>query len=193
MIIPNDELIALGDVLEPGKTVLELGNKKNSKGLYRTHYLEKGCHYTCLDWNGEDGALKFDMRYSIDPVHDLVCGPFDVVTNFGFTEHVTDQTACWDNVHEFVKVGGHLVFCTPNPDQFDQAVNWEQHGFFQPTIEWYEEFAHCNNYEVEHLEVFKQRVRWTCIGRMRKLKDYPYLSPQDGLFHRTARRMGPND
>ena len=190
MILPIDEQIALAG-LEAGQSVLELGNKKNSKGLYRTWYDQIGCDYTCLDWNGEDGALAMDMRYSITP--EEIGGPFDWVTNFGFTEHVTDQEACWKNVHSFVKVGGRLAFCMPNPDQFDQNPNWEQHGFYQPTLEWFRQFADFNAYEIEHLAVYKERVRWTLVGRFLKLEDGELELPGDELIHRTRRRMTAND
>lgn len=178
-IIPEDELRALGPVVEQGTTILELGNKKNSRGLYRTWYEQHGAAYTCLDWNGMDGALKLDMRKR------QRLGPFDVVTNFGFTEHVTDQFMCWWNVHEFVKVGGRLVICMPNPGQFNQKPNWELHGYWQPTLEWYQQFVERNGYEAELLEINKRRVRWTVVGRLRKVEERSLLMPDESLMHRT--------
>lgn len=161
-MLPEDELWALPLTIAPGTTVLELGNKKNSTGLYRDWYNEQGLDYVCVDWNGEDGAIPLDMRYSLTP--DDICRAhpdgFDVVTNFGFTEHVDDQLACWHNVHKFVAVGGTLSICMP------MMPDWKGHGLWMPTVDWYFEFAKLNGYEIG-LRVWDRQRRTIC-ARLRK-------------------------
>jgi len=186
--IPPDEIETFGGLLEEGDNLLELGNKTDKDGVpYRKLYGPL-IYYQSLDWNGSDGALKYDMNFALDPVTDFnPPGPFDWVTNFGFTEHVTNQEACWANVHRFIRVGGRLVFCMPAPGQ------WEQHGFYQPRLPWYEQFAELNGYEMELARVNTDRVRWTIIGRYKKLRDKPFRMPGDHLMHRTKRRMTNKD
>ena len=99
-IIPEDELRALGILIHKWK-ILELGNKKNPSGLYRTWYESQNVEYHCTDINGQDGAIPWDIR-KLPPKEISKLAPFDVITNFGFTEHVqTDegQAACWENLH----------------------------------------------------------------------------------------------
>ena len=157
-MLPPDELAALPPrgKIEIGTTVLELGNKKNSTGLYRDFYLEQGLGYVCLDWNGEDGAVPLDMRYSVEPddIENGMEGGFQIVTNFGFSEHVDDQLACWRNIHGFVGVGGYLSICMPlMPD-------WIGHGLWMPDVAWYQAFAKLNGYEfVGGLRVWDRKRR----------------------------------
>ena len=123
------------------KTVLELGNKTTKRGIpYRDWYIDQGCEYTSVDWNGRDGALKLDLQKPLN------LGTFDLVTNFGTTEHVEKQEPCWNNVHESVKVGGKFINHTPRPGHM---IN---HGFWHPSLEWFEEFAGINDYKIEVLE-----------------------------------------
>lgn len=152
------DLRTLGEITA-GTRVLELGNKKYNRNkkepLYRTWYESIGVHYWCTDINGKDDAIVWDIRR--DPPNSLIeLGPFDVVTNFGFTEHVqTDegQEACWRNIHKMVKPnGGQLSCTTPRPGL------WRNHGksggfpgIYYPHPEFYVNFAKLNNYTVEDL------------------------------------------
>ena len=110
------------------KTVLELGNKKSSHGVYKKDFKELGITHTSVDWNGKDGALNLDLRKPLN------LGKFDMVTNFGTTEHVDEQYPVWKNIHDSLKVGGILVGETPYPG------NLPGHGIWYPTLEFYMEF-----------------------------------------------------
>lgn len=172
--LPPDELAALPPVLPEGTLVCELGNKKNQTGLYRDWYLDRGLDYVSVDWNGEDGALPIDMRRIVEP-DEIMNGMergFDVVTNFGFTEHVGDdmleQMDCWRNVHNLVGHGGYLCICMPiMPD-------WKGHGRWMPTPEWYIEFASSHDYSIEFSEIW-DRKRRTCVMRLKKLSLMPWV------------------
>ena len=57
--------------------------------------------HTSIDTNGKNGALKIDLRYPVDTSSGFI---FDVITNFGTTEHVEsvwpeDQYAVFENIH----------------------------------------------------------------------------------------------
>jgi len=156
------------------KTVLELGNKRKPRnGLpYRGFYTSLGMTYTSLDWNGEDGSVKRDLNKIVEV--ESIDGPFDLVTNFGTTEHVSDQQTCWQNVHNFVKVGGKLACQTPI------GPNWEQHGFWHPSLEWYQEFADLNGYTVERLETEQyggRDFRKVTCARLRKTQNLSFAMP----------------
>jgi hypothetical protein len=160
--------------------VLELGNKTTRRGVpYRDWYVDQGCEYTSLDWNGRDGALPLDLQKTIDPTS--IGGPFDLVTNFGTTEHVEDQEKCWENVHGFVALGGRFVNHTPHPNCH------EYHGFWYPSVEWFEEFASTNGYEIEYLGVV--RNSWKIIhASMTKKVALPFSFPETEIY-RTLRKF----
>lgn len=173
--------------LPPGTCVLELGNKKRTRQkrepLYRTWYESIGVEYWCTDINGEDGAICWDIR--LPPPEELVkLSPFDVITNFGFTEHVqTDegQEACWNNIHSLLKVNGQLSCALPQPGF------WKKHGapsgfpgIYYPFPSFFEEISKLNEYTIEDLWIDNKR-HLVCV-RMFKLKDNRFIMPTKGMF-----------
>jgi SAM-dependent methyltransferase len=98
-----------------------------------------------VDLNGEDGALVRDLARP-GSIEDL--GHFDVVTNFGTTEHVPDQVVVWRQVHNAVKPGGWLISTTPSPG------TWQGHGAWYPMLDWYCEFGIQNHYRTRMIGRF---------------------------------------
>jgi len=185
MKLPPDERAAMPpkEEMKPGRTVLELGNKKNAHGLYRNWYEERGLNYLCLDWNGEDGAIALDMRYSITPadVHPDFVNGFKMVTNFGFSEHVDDQLACWTNIHNLVAFDGWLCICMP------LMPHWKGHGLWMPTYGWYLEFARLNGYWIRFQKVW-DRERPTFVASMKKLGDCKVFEMPVGMIEQSGTR-----
>lgn len=168
----------IGDMTEIS-SVLELGNKTGPKNgpPYRDWYIDQGCTYVSVDWNGKDGALPLDLREDITAELD---GPFDLITNFGTTEHVSEQEPCWRNIHNLLKVGGKLVSHTPCPPHHDN------HGIWQPDPEWFKEFAELNHYNIELLEVLEKTMggSWYLVHvRLRKTKDVPFRFPSTEIHN----------
>lgn len=156
-IIPPDEMGTLPDL--DGRDVVELGNKKNHAGRYREVYEALGvASYTCIDWNGQDGALPLDLR---QPIPEQFHASADVVTNFGFSEHVTEQRPLWENVLRLLRPGGYLCCVTPHYD------HWPGHGYWQPTLNWYARFAAHNGLGVEQAYTNRRRERYVECVRLR--------------------------
>jgi hypothetical protein len=161
--IPEDELQALPPMDSiKGFTVIELGNKKNQTGVYREAYVAAGAEYNCLDWNAQDGAIAVDLGNELPEKYH---GHADLVTNFGFTEHVyTDQIECWNNVARLSsKVGCHLAIVMPMPG------HWEHHGVYQPEPRWYGEWLLKNGYEASLSYVNTNRRRHTIVIRASRI------------------------
>ena len=178
--IPRDEIWTFPR-LDRGDFILELGNKKNTTGVYREFYEAKGMDYECVDWNRLDGAHEIDMGADLpNPYWDWAP---KIVTNFGFTEHVyTDQVQCWYNINHWLRTGGsYLCFVMPYPGQ------WEHHGVYQPQPEWYEEYAKENGFEMNAFMVNKDRRRWTICGQMQRkvLQDDSDFHFPEGMMHIT--------
>ena len=156
--IPADELSVMGNL--DGSRILEFGNKKNTTGEYRTYYIANGAQsYTSIDWNGQNGALPLDVNEPLDLI------PCDLVTNFGFSEHVTNQESFWRNNHDLCAPGGVMCGVTPAPGF------WPRHGILQPTEDFYWALAIANDYLVGTIKTYTERKRPTVIYKF--CKDQP--------------------
>jgi hypothetical protein len=136
-----------------GLTMLELGNQEFCNGAEKLvatgrvakDYFERlGVLHTSIDITGRDGALALDLSKPIDDVS--LRARFDVVTNFGTSEHVEPQYECWRNVHLMTKVGGVMVHEVP------EVGHWPGHCRVYYSERFFRELALVNGYEV--LELF---------------------------------------
>jgi SAM-dependent methyltransferase len=108
------EVLALG-FKYPGLILCELGNQwiyEHGKPVRpaKVDYQAQGVQHTSIDINGRDGALKHNLER---PVPSKLKGAFDVVTNYGTTEHINDQTAAFQNIDRLCRVGGVMIHVLP--------------------------------------------------------------------------------
>ena len=165
-----------------GNTMLELGNKRNGKFVYKTFFKSLGFQHTSVDINGSDGALPKDLTKP------LQLGTFDMVSNIGTTEHVSEgdfagQVACWRNICEALHVGSILVSTTPKPGA------WRHHGVWYPHPEFFEELARLNGLEVERLYVDDTAMyrgvyadREMVFARLRRVEAVSFVMPEGGMY-----------
>jgi glutathione peroxidase-family protein len=73
---------------------------------------------TSFDITGENNSICLNLS---EPISDKYKDKFDLVTNFGTTEHVQNQFICWKNIFEMTKHGGIVISEIPKKD------NWEGH------------------------------------------------------------------
>ena len=96
-----------------GTTMLELGGKWCSQAnvAYKAVFGAMGIEHVSVDWNGEHGALRLDLRR---PQWDVLGeAKWEMLSNMGTTEHVSSQAGVWENIHMLVKPGGVYVGQTP--------------------------------------------------------------------------------
>lgn len=134
-----------------GASMLELGNKKKGDFVYKKFFEGRGFRHVSVDWNGQDGALKKDLRFPLN------LGTFDMVTNVGTTEHVSEkdwngQVGAWRNILNAMHVGSVLISITPKPG------SWPRHGRWYPHQEFFPDLARLNGCEVEKL--YNSDTRW---------------------------------
>lgn len=181
-IIPEDEQWALPPPeWFKGQLVYELGNKKNTNGLYQTQYRKWGARYQCFDWNALDGAINLDFGERIPAEYE---GVADIVTNFGFTEHVfTDQIQCWENVARMSsKVGCYLAIVLPTPG------HWEHHGVYQPPLRWLQSWMFVNGYKTHTCTINDNRRRHVNVVGAQRVSPFDpeqYHTPDMKLMHIT--------
>lgn len=159
-----------------GKTMLELGNKKNGECIYKNFFESLGFAHTSVDLNGKDGALALDLQVP------LKLGTFDMVANIGTTEHVDQQEGVWRNICEALHVGSVLISTTP------LEGSWWWHGTWYPRHEFYIALAQQNGLYIERLYVEYEHPRRMLFTRMVRRALCPFSMPEGGMF---LNRMRP--
>lgn len=69
-----------------------------------------GARYESVDLT-EAATIRGDLNTYRVPAD--LRNSFDLVGNFGTTEHVFNQANCFEVIHDFAKVGGHMVHFVP--------------------------------------------------------------------------------
>lgn len=172
-VIPTEEFNLLPDLR--GKTVLEFGNKGNGNGVYRSDYMRAGAKsYHCVDLNGRDGAFPIDLRSesAAKQIKDLSgIDSFDVITNFGMSEHIPVQRTFYKCLHNLAHVGTFFVHWTPRARMF------EEHGMagsiFHCEDIFFEVLAKSNNYKVIRPtgKAFYDQIA-TCVLQMQEKSEF---------------------
>jgi hypothetical protein len=85
-----------------------------------------------------------DLNFDALPAH--MRGHYDVVFNFGTTEHIFNQWNCFEVMHDAAKVGGVVYHQLP-------ASGYLDHGYFCYTPLFFREIAQANEYEILDLFV----------------------------------------
>lgn len=165
--------IDLAEPLTGIKTMLELGDKKwSNRPPYKAYFESIGIRHVSVDINGRNGSVKKDLRKPLN------LGRFDCVTNWGTTEHVTEQEPVWRNICEAcTKL---FVSITPKPHTFPT------HGLLYPTEEFYRELARLNGFVVERMYDFVKRKGTLLCVRMVRESDVPFVMPDESLIFRNA-------
>ena len=143
---PVEEFAALFDFLkvpEPTKSRMaqDYGSRAVPSGL-GGHNLEimpaAGVAYECVDYC-DPTTIKADFNKDKLP-HNLV-GAFDLITNFGTSEHVADQMNFFRYVHDACKVDGIMVHMVP-------AFGYAGHCLFKYDPKFFVRLAVANAYEI---------------------------------------------
>jgi hypothetical protein len=96
--------------------------------------------YESIDTNGHNNAHVFDMNKDLAKDYDFH-EKFDLVTNFGTTEHICNQGNVFKNMHDLCNINGLMIGVVP----FQGALN---HGFFNYQPLFFEHLALANDYDM---------------------------------------------
>jgi hypothetical protein len=98
-----------------------------------------GFKYLALDIFNADDTILFDLNLQ-DPGPELA-GQFDLVTNFGTTEHVINQYRSFKTAHELARPGGLIYHDLP-------FSGYHNHGYFCYNPIFFRHLAEANGYRV---------------------------------------------
>lgn len=110
----------------------------------RTTLFSEISDLTTIEYNSFDvcPGLKtdlLDMNYEFLP--EKFREYYDVVLNFGTTEHIVNQWNCFEIMHDAAKVGGTIYHQLP-------ATGYLDHGYFTYTPVFFRDLAAANDYEI---------------------------------------------
>lgn len=126
----------------------ELGNQDFYDGNpAKKYYQSKGVKHTSIDINGKDGALPINLDNDI-PV--TLQDKFDVITNYGTTEHVNNQYKVFKNIHVICKQNGVIIHGVP------LIGHWPKHCRYYYSKLFFEELASLCNYQIVDLIILKK-------------------------------------
>jgi len=109
-------------------------------GTFVGELFEKvGFRYNAIDI--ADGYRTTILDLNHDQAPKPFIGAFDLVLNFGTTEHLLNQYNAFKVIHDATKVGGYIVHSLP-------CVGYSNHGYFTYTPRCMFDLAGYNEYEV---------------------------------------------
>lgn len=96
-----------------------------------------GLRYAAIDIDGSPYSIPLDLNYDRAPK--FARGAYHLVTNFGTTEHVTNQLNAFEIIHDLTMPGGVIIHNLP-------AQGHSNHGFFNYNMKFFWMLARSNNY-----------------------------------------------
>jgi SAM-dependent methyltransferase len=165
-----------------------------AKILYRVVFDCSTCR--AIDLNGTESAWRHDLNKPL-PLTET----FDVVTNFGTSEHVFDQAQLFRSIHALTRPGGLMLHAVPHQGGPD-------HGFYNYHPTFFHDLADANAYRVatmvlmsgtetgERLHPLKDRDSYSTlvangeltsdaglfVALMRPFEEQPFQLPMQGYY-----------
>jgi hypothetical protein len=97
-----------------------------------------GLYYASIDIDGSPGSIPLDLNYDHTPPESL--RRYNLVTNFGTTEHIANQLNAFKVIHELAAVGGVMLHSLP----VQGNVN---HGLINYNLKFFWMLARSNGYK----------------------------------------------
>jgi len=98
-----------------------------------------GMHYESFDIAAGYRTTVIDLNHAVLPPE--LQRKFNLVLNFGTTEHILNQLNCFKVIHDATKVGGYIYHSLP-------AVGYVDHGYITYTGRCFFDVAGYNDYEL---------------------------------------------
>ncbi len=140
LIAFEQESLELCNLDYPGLRWCELGNQRIDRKPAKDVYLARGVDaHVAIDINGKDGAMPLNLD---NPVPFMFLDQFDVVTNYGTSEHVNDQYHVFRNAHDMCKMNGIIINIVP------REGHWPGHCRYFYTLEFVDSLRDACGYEL---------------------------------------------
>lgn len=148
--------------IDSSESILELGNQtftneciekyqEELSGFNHQTPVKKYCElnnkkHVSIDITGLDNSLAIDLNESTIPINEQ----FDLVTNFGTTEHVEpNQYEPFLHIHNLCKINGIMIHEIPTPN------NWIGHCKYYYDERFFNKLCEDNNYTLLEMKRIK--------------------------------------
>jgi hypothetical protein len=115
-------------------------------------FIDSPIRYRCIDLMPGPTTIVADLNTFSVPQEDR--GTFDLITNWGTSEHVTDQVNAFRVIHDYARVGTLMIHMVPFCGYFN-------HGLFNYHPVFFVFLAHANGYKIESLELSGPHLPYT--------------------------------
>ena len=135
---------------KPNLEVMKLAPKDNWGVRAKILYESLGFSYFSVDIdhdeNNEDISSNLIMDFNFDNLDQKYCNKYNIVTNFGTSEHLINQLNFFKIMHELTKVNGYMIHEVP-------CMFGLNHGMFKYEPKFFTDLARSNAYEVIDLKL----------------------------------------
>lgn len=176
MAITNESWSLLQSLTLPERfTVCELGSQQYNFGKRQGKAYDLYCQmnagvYESIDGNGAS-SITADLNFPLHP-HP---GQFDLVTDFGTSEHIFDIAQVWRTIHSLTKPGGIIAYEKP-------YKQWVGHCFYKVQKTFLTDIARANDYEIVSLEMKSQPKGDHWLGAFRKRSEQAWRNPNQSKY-----------
>lgn len=122
----------------------ELGNQDYYGEPAKKMYELKGVNHTSIDINGKDESLPLDLD---SPIPNNLKNKFNVVTNYGTSEHVNNQYELFKSIHMMCKRNGIMIHGVP------LIGNWPKHCRYYYSKLFFEELSKLCDYQIADIRI----------------------------------------
>lgn len=126
-----------------------------------------------FDLSGENNSLKLNLSLLLSEQRDFLCykNYFDVLTNFGTSEHVQNQYNCWKNIFDLLKIDGVIIVDLPHKN------SWKGHCKFYYDVSTLLSFN--KDFElVEYNKTMKDVGQTNCTAVMKKINNKEFCTQE---------------
>lgn len=134
----DDASVAFAEKVARGSAYDNVSGGKN-EAFVGELFERAGLRYEAIDI--ADGYRTTILDLNHQPAPPEFVGAFDLVINFGTTEHLLNQYNAFKVLHDSVRIGGFIVHSLP-------CVGYANHGYFTYTPRCMFDLAGYNRYEV---------------------------------------------
>jgi hypothetical protein len=117
----------------------------------RDFWLWLGLDYAAIDIDSSPGSVALDLNY--DSVPPEMEGKFNLVTNFGTTEHVANQLNAFKIIHDLTERGGIMLHRVP-------AQGMVNHGLVNYNFKFFWMLARSNGYSFIYADFQRSRENY---------------------------------
>jgi SAM-dependent methyltransferase len=128
------------DLPAPQETYIVEGGSEHlpeSAPLARPFWEWLGFEYASVDIDGSPNSIPLDLNF--DSIPEWAKGKFGLVTNFGTTEHVTNQLNAFKVIHDLTAHNGLIIHALP-------AQGYVNHGLVNYNPKFFWMLARSNDY-----------------------------------------------